>query len=168
MAKALDTLKAFLEDRAVTYEVVSHPPTFTAHDEADATHVDPPSMAKTIVLRDEDRYVLAAIPASRTLDLDRCRAALGASARLRLASEEEIAQAFPQFEVGAIPPLGADVPEVVDIRLLYRDRIGCAAGDHEHSVLIDPRELVRLAEPRVADVCEHTPHASRFHDLPHL
>jgi len=168
VAGPLETLTTFLDDRGVSYEVVAHDPTFTAHDEAEAARVDLPAMAKTIVLRDEDRYVLAAIPGSRTLDMERCRAALGASAPTRLASEDEIAQAFGQFEVGAVPPLGADVPEVVDIRLLYRDRIGCAAGDHQHSVLIDPRELVRLTEPRVADICEHDPHGSCFHDVPKL
>jgi Ala-tRNA(Pro) deacylase len=166
MSKALESLTAFLDDRAVSYEVIAHGPTFTAHDEAEAAQVDLPSMVKTIVLHDEDRYVLAAIPASRALDLERCRASLGASAHLRLASEEEIARAFPYYDVGAIPPLGTDVPEVVDIRLLYRERVACAAGDHEHSVLVDPRELVRLAEPRVADICEHT--GTRFHDLPHV
>jgi Ala-tRNA(Pro) deacylase len=168
MGDALDNLTALLDDRGVSYEVISHDRTFTAQDEAQAASIDLPAMAKTIVLRDEDRYVLAAIPASRTLDLERCRTALGASTHLRLASEEEIAQAFGQFEVGAVPPLGADVPEVVDIRLLYRERIGCAAGDHGHSVLIDPRELIRLAEPRVADICEHDPHGGRFHDVPKL
>jgi Ala-tRNA(Pro) deacylase len=166
VTQALDTLTSFLDDAGIAYEVVAHDPTFTAQDEAQAAHIDPPAMAKTIVLHDEERFILAAIPASRTLDLNRCRAALGASPHLRLAAEDEIAQAFGQFEVGAIPPLGVDVPEVVDVRLLYRERIGCAAGDHSHSVLIDPRDLVRLAEPRVADICEHTGHGSRFHDLP--
>jgi Ala-tRNA(Pro) deacylase len=168
MSAAFETLTALLDDYAVSYEVIVHEPTFTARDEAQAARVGLPSMVKTIVLRDDDRYVLAAIPASRTLDLERARAALDASVRLRLAAEEEIAEGFPQFEVGAIPPLGTAVPEVVDVRLLYRERVACAAGDHEHSLLVDPRELVRLAEPRVADICEHTGHGTRFHDLPHV
>ena len=41
-----------------------------------------------------------------------------------------------------------------EARLLYHDRIVCAGGDHRHSLSLDPRELVRVAEPRVADVCE--------------
>jgi prolyl-tRNA editing enzyme YbaK/EbsC (Cys-tRNA(Pro) deacylase) len=58
------------------------------------------------------------------------------------------------------------VPEVVDVRLLYRERIVCAAGDHRHSVRLDPRGLLRLIEPRVADICEHTQGEHRFSDLP--
>ena len=56
----------------------------------------------------------------------------------------------------ALPPFGPllPAPEVVDVRLLYHDRVVCAGGDHRHSLSLDPRELVRVAEPRVADVCE--------------
>src|SRR5215210_3327620 len=145
MTEALQTLRRFLEERGVAHEVVEHAPTFRAGDEAQATGVEPAAMVKTLVLRDDDAYLIAAIPATRELDLERVRAATGASPHLRIAAE------LPEFEVGAIPPLGVRVPEVVDIRLLYRDRVACAAGDHRHSVLVDPRDIVRLAEPRVAD-----------------
>jgi prolyl-tRNA editing enzyme YbaK/EbsC (Cys-tRNA(Pro) deacylase) len=43
----------------------------------------------------------------------------------------------------------------------------CFAGDHRHSVRLDPRDLVRMTEPRVADICEHIPGEHRFADVPH-
>lgn len=168
MTNALETLTAFLDERGVRYELVSHEPTFTASDDAAAAGIEPAAMIKTVALCDRESYLLAAIPASRTLDLERARAALRATSHLRLASEDEIAAQFPQFEVGAIPPVGSPVPEAVDVRLLYRDRVGCPAGDHEHTILLDPRDIVRLAEPRVADICARTESGSRFHDTPHL
>jgi prolyl-tRNA editing enzyme YbaK/EbsC (Cys-tRNA(Pro) deacylase) len=30
----------------------------------------------------------------------------------------------------------------------------CGAGDHEHGVLLDPLDLVRAGQARVADLCE--------------
>jgi prolyl-tRNA editing enzyme YbaK/EbsC (Cys-tRNA(Pro) deacylase) len=33
-------------------------------------------------------------------------------------------------------------------------QILCSAGDHRHSVLVDPREVVRITAARVADICE--------------
>jgi prolyl-tRNA editing enzyme YbaK/EbsC (Cys-tRNA(Pro) deacylase) len=57
---------------------------------------------------------------------------------------------------------------VIDIRLLYHGTVLCAAGDHRHSLLIDPRDLFRLAEPRVADICEHDVGEHRFSDVPHV
>ena len=167
-SEALQALTGFLDDQGIGYRVLSHDPTFTAGDEALAAGVEPASMVKTLVLRARDEFLIAAIPANRTLDLERARVAMRASPQLRLATEQEIADEFPQFEVGAIPPLGIRVPEVIDIRLLYRERVACAAGDHRHSVLVDPRDIVGLAEPRVADICRHDDHAGRFHDVPHV
>jgi prolyl-tRNA editing enzyme YbaK/EbsC (Cys-tRNA(Pro) deacylase) len=58
--------------------------------------------------------------------------------------------------VGAVPPFGtARLPEVVDLRLLRHRRIVCAAGEHRCSVVIAAIDLLRIAEPRVADICEH-------------
>ena len=159
-------LAQFLQETGVEHELVEHPAVFTAVAEAGAAGVEPASVAKTLVLHDHDGYRLAVIPAARRLDLTRARAALAATRHLRLATEEEIQVAFPGYEVGALPPFGPSLPEVVDIRLLYRERILCAAGDHRHGVLVDPRELLRVAEPRVADICEHALRERRFADLP--
>jgi Ala-tRNA(Pro) deacylase len=161
-------LARHLAEAGIEHELVEHPATFTAADEAAAAGVEPAGVAKTLVLHDRDGYRLAVIPAGRRLDLARARSALGATHHLRLATEQEIAAAFPGIEVGAMPPLGDALPlaEVVDIRLLYRERILCAAGDHRHGVLLDPRALLRAAEPRVADVCERSPGEHRFADLP--
>lgn len=97
-----------------------------------------------------------AIPSSERLDLHKLRELLGATRRLRLADEEEIAREFPSLEVGAVPPFGTVVPaaEVIDRALLDQPRILCPAGDHRHSVLVDPQEVVRLAAARIADICE--------------
>jgi Ala-tRNA(Pro) deacylase len=158
----------FLTAAGIEHELVEHAATFTAVDEAGAAGVEPSSASKTLVLHDRDGYRLALIPAGRRLDVARVRAALRASRHLRLATEQEIETAFPGFEVGAMPPLGDEVPlpEVVDVRLLYREKILCAAGDHRHGVVLDPRSLLRAAEPRVADICQHLPDEHRFADVP--
>jgi Ala-tRNA(Pro) deacylase len=97
----------------------------------------------------------AVIPASERLDLHKAHALLGGTSHLRLASEDEIAQAFPAFDPGALPPFPGLllVPEVVDPRLLEHDRILCSGGDHRHSLLISPRALDRLGAPLVGDLC---------------
>jgi len=44
----------------------------------------------------------------------------------------------------------------------------CAGGDHRHSITLDPRELLRVTEPRVADLCEREDgrHDEDFSELP--
>lgn len=161
-------LDRFLNEAGIEHELVEHRAVFAALDEVDATGTDAASVAKTLVLHGRDDYRIAVIPAGRRLDMARARAALRWTRHLRLATEEEIEGAFPGFEVGALPPFGESlpVPEVVDVRLLYRERILCAAGDHRHGVRLDPRELLRLIEPRIADICERTQGEHRFSDLP--
>ena len=63
---------------------------------------------------------------------------------------------FPQFELGALPPLGEmlPAPEIVDRRVLDHDRVLCNGGDHTHSILIDPSEIVRVSNAEVGDVRE--------------
>jgi Ala-tRNA(Pro) deacylase len=149
-------VSSYLDENGVEYEVVEHEERFTAAAEARAAGVDPSDAAKEVVLHGEDGYVLAVIPASERLDLGKARQALEADDRPRLATEDEIAEGFPEFEVGALPPFGPihAVPEIVDGRLLDHERVVCAGGDHRHSIRLDPNEIVRLAEARVADLCQ--------------
>ncbi len=165
----LERVRARLDASGVSYEVVEHAASYTAADEARAAGQELSETAKTLVLIDHGEPLLAVIPAARRLDLARARRVLRADRHLRLASEEEAAQAFPEYEVGALPPFAAGfAPEIVDTRLLYLDRILCAAGDHRHGVRLAPRDFVRLAEPRVADICVHAPGEHRFADIPHV
>ncbi|HEY7633542.1 MAG TPA: YbaK/EbsC family protein [Thermoleophilaceae bacterium] len=145
----------YLDGQGVRYELLEHESTMTAAAEAAATHRPPHRVAKTVVLQDRAGYVLAIVPASERLDLHKLREFLGATASLRLATEDEMARDFPAIEVGATPPAGPMLPraEVVDRRLLDEDRIVCPAGDHRHSLLLDPRDVVKLAGAEVADVC---------------
>ena len=145
----------FLEREGIFYEVVEHERTQTAVAEARAAGVPAADVAKTIVLRDEVGLRLAVIPASERLDMHKLRQAL-ASRGLRLVTEQEMAKEFDEFEVGAVPPFGSmfDALELVDERLLEHDRVLCGGGDHEHAVLVDPRDVVRAGEARVADICQ--------------
>jgi Ala-tRNA(Pro) deacylase len=160
---------ARLDAAEVRYRMVEHALAYSAAAEAGAAGREPQETAKTLVLVDRDRARLAVIPASRRLDLERARRALDAGRHLRLATEDEAARHFPAFEVGAVPPFaGETMPEVIDTRLLYQQEVLCSAGDHRHSLLLDPRDLFRLAEPRVADICVHAPEEHRFADVPRV
>ena len=154
--RGVEVVTTYLEERGVEHEVVEHDQTFTAAAEAKASGVPPDHAAKTVVLRDGDAYRLAVIPASHRLDLTKAREVLEATRHLRLATEAEMDSDFEAFEVGALPPIGPMVPgpEILDARLMEHDRILCAGGDHRHSLLVDPRDISRLADARVADICQ--------------
>jgi Ala-tRNA(Pro) deacylase len=152
----LEAVTGFLDQHDVAYEVVEHEKQFTAAGEAVAAGIEPHDASKALLVREDGDYLLAVIPASRRLDLRKLRAALEEHPKLRLATEDEIASDFPGFELGAVPPVGPGLPsaEVVDEALLEHDRVLCNAGDHTHSVLVDPNEIVRVGRSRVSDICE--------------
>lgn len=145
-----------LDAAGVPYQVMEHEPTMSATAEAAQTQRPASEVAKTVVLQDGDNYVLAVVPASERIDLHKVREILGASKTLRLATEAEIARDFPTLEVGAAPPFGPMTPraEVIDHRVLQSDRVVCAGGDHTHSVVLDPRDVVRITGAKTADICE--------------
>lgn len=146
----------YLEEKGVPFQLVEHTRTTSAYGDARAMHRRPETVGKTVVLREASGYVLAVVPATQRLDLRKLRAVLGSSRQLQLVDEAEMAEEFPAFEVGAIPPFGTELPaaEVVDSRLLDEDRIVCASGDHAHAILIDPRDVVAVAGAAVADICQ--------------
>lgn len=152
----VDLVSGYLTAHGVEHQVIEHEEAVTAAGEARAASVPLEEAAKTIVVRDQGAYLLAVIPASERLDMHKLRNLLGATRSLRLASEEEMAQTFPEFEVGAVPPVATMVVagEIVDSELMRPARILCGGGDHRHSVLLDPRKLVELAHARVGDICE--------------
>jgi len=146
----------FLKRKRAPYELIEHVETFAAVDEARAAAVSPARMAKTLLLHDHGGFRAAVIPASERLDLHKARVLLQASGHLRLASEEEIEREFPAFDPGAVPPFSAllGTPEILDPRLLAYPDVFCSGGDNNHSLNVSPREIQRLGEPLVADICE--------------
>jgi Ala-tRNA(Pro) deacylase len=169
-AHGIDAVTTFLDAEGVSHEVIEHRPTFSAAAEARASGAEAREGAKTLALRDHADYRMAVIPATHRLDLVRVRELLGCSSHLRLATEAELEADFPMFDVGAMPPLGPmmPMPEIIDVHLLYHDRIVCGGGDHRHSLRMDPRDLLSVCEPRVASICESSDGRSRFRDLPRV
>ena len=153
--EGIDRLVSWLRQRGIEHRVVEHDPMPTAGADARAVDVPLEHTAKTVVLHDGPDYCLVVVAASDRVDLRKVRELLDRP-YLRLATEDEMAQRFPDCEVGAVPPLGPDVPplEVIDARLLDYNRLLCSGGDHRHAVLVDASALVDVAGARVADVRE--------------
>jgi Ala-tRNA(Pro) deacylase len=146
----------FLEARGIPFKLVEHDVTYTALAEAREAGVDADDVAKGVLLHTEDGYVLAVIPASARLDLEKARAVIGGAAEP--ASEAELAVLFPDHELGAIPMFGRGAPksELLDEQLLGHNALLCNAGDHRHSVLISSDDFITASAAQVADLtAEH-------------
>jgi Ala-tRNA(Pro) deacylase len=141
-------------DRAqIEYELLPHPHTETAAAEAEALSVDPREVAKTLVLTTADGFVRAVVPATERLDLGKVRELLGTK-DVELASEELMAEAYLEFELGAVPPLAGPAGDrvLVDLGLREREWVVFDAGNHEQSVRVRTDDLVKISGAQVADL----------------
>lgn len=149
----LEKLLAFLQENKVEYTHHTHPTAYTAREVANAEHVPAHRIAKTVVFFSEDGYGIAVLPGDSMLDLQGLRALLGVS-RLRLATEREIGELFPDSELGAMPPLGSllGLPVYVDNGLTFEETIAFNAGTHRDVVHMKYRDFEGLAKPTVVSL----------------
>src|SRR5271157_5691733 len=145
-------LKSFLDSKQIPYESLSHSTSYTAQGVAAVMQISGKEMAKTVVLRAGERgeeTILAVLPGSRHVKLDKLAAAIGKP--VRLASEAEFASLFPDCELGAMPPFGAlyNLPVYVDESLAKDAEVVFNAGTHHDAVRMRYDDFVRLARPKV-------------------
>lgn len=148
----------FLDGRRADYSVVDHPRAFGTVEEASALGINADEVAKTLVIHISHMkgdMALVVIPGGQRVSNRKIRQ-LFMNSHARLATEEELARDFPQFELGAIPPFGrlVDLSTYVDRRLLEHDRIVFPAGTHTDSVLMGTHDFVNLADAAAVDVVE--------------
>ena len=151
------TLTRALDEAAARYELLPHAHTESALAEADALGVSPDDVAKTLVVTTPEGYVRAVLPASHRIDLRKVRAVVGGSKKkIHLAHEDELVAAYPDFELGAVPPLGGPQGDrvIVDNRVAERESVVLEAGTHDESVRLATGDLIRLAQAEVADISE--------------
>lgn len=144
-----------LREQHVDYELIPHRRTQSAAAEARAIGVDPGHVAKTLVLGTGAGFVRAVLPASRRIDLGKVKDVLGGD-DVQLASEHVLAGAYPQFELGAVPPVGGPEHDrvLMDEGLRECEWVVFEAGTHEHSVRIKTADLVAVAGAQISDICQ--------------
>lgn len=150
-------LTTVLDNAGVGYELLPHAHTERAADEAAALGVEPAEVGKTLVLTTPAGYVRVVLPASKRLDFRKVGDLLGTGKkRIHLSPEDDLARDYPEFELGAVPPLGGGQGDrvVIDTRLAERESIVVEAGSHDESVRLPTADLVRLAQAEVADICQ--------------
>jgi prolyl-tRNA editing enzyme YbaK/EbsC (Cys-tRNA(Pro) deacylase) len=144
-------LLELLEQADVGFELLVHERTQTAESEARVLGLVPQDVAKTVIVRADGACVRAVVPSSCRLDLEKLAAVLGTE--LVLLTESELDGAYPQFELGAVPPFGGPSDRVViDATLVDAGYIVIEAGAHDASLRLRPRDLVELTRAQVADI----------------
>ena len=143
-------LREYLDAERVKYVVISHSPAYTSPEIAASAHIPGRELAKTVVVKLDDRLAMAVLPSSQQVDFD----LLQSVAHVRgaaLATEKEFTDRFPECEVGAMPPFGNlyGMDVFVSAELVKDEEIAFNAGSHTELVRLAYRDFERLVQPKV-------------------
>lgn len=145
-------ISKFLESQHVPYQACTHSRAYTAQGIAQAQHISGKKVAKVVmVMTDHNKLIMAVVPASHRVDLDRLGQALNSN-WIRLATEEEFRDVFPECELGAMPPLGNiyHLDVWVDEKLGSCPTISFNAGTHAETIQMSYADFERLVQPKVS------------------
>ena len=145
-------LKVYLEHETVPYEVLTHREAYRASELAQVLHVPGKELAKVVILKVGERFVMTVLPANWKVDLRRIGEILHVYP-VRLASEEECQRLFPDCELGAIPPFGHlyGLEVYVDRAFTTDEEIVVPAGTRYQAVKLRYQDFARLVRPSVAE-----------------
>lgn len=150
------TLKEYMENHGLTYDVIEHRRTDSALTSSEAARIPGDRMAKSVLLGDDNSYLLAVIPATHRVQLEEIARLTGR--KFSLITEDELGEAFSDCEVGSIPPMGGPygIETLVDSRLMLEPDVYCESGDHG-KLLHLTADTFRAAEEEavVAEIGRH-------------
>jgi Ala-tRNA(Pro) deacylase len=142
-------LKTFLDGHHVKYVTISHSPAFTAQEIAALAHVSGKELAKTVIVKMDDRMAMAVLPAACQVDFEALKRCAGAK-RVALASEQEFQTLFPECEVGAMPPFGNlyGMDVFAASELAEHKDMAFTAGSHTELIRLPYKDFVELVKPK--------------------
>jgi Ala-tRNA(Pro) deacylase len=148
-----DRLEQYLREHGVGYELQHHPLAYTARGVAASEHVPARVVAKAVIVVADGKQAMVVLPASHELQINELARGLGAR-EARLAEEPEFGPAFPDCEIGAMPPLGNlyGLTVYVDATLADNQDIVFQAGTHTDTLRIAYTDFMRLANPTTVNI----------------
>ena len=143
-------LKDFLESQQARYQVLPHQVAYTAPEVAHALHVPGKELAKVVMVKIGDGFVMTVLPSTWNVDLDRLREVFR-TRHVRLATEGELKGLFPDCETGAMSPFGNlyGLQVYVDRSLADDEEIVFQGGTSRDAIRMRYQDFATLARPTV-------------------
>ena len=153
---AASELTDALDKADVNYELLPHAHTESALAEAEALGVAPDDVAKTLVIKLPEGYLRVVVPASARVDVRKVREVHGGGRhQVHLATEDDLRRDYPEFDLGAVPPIGGrSDPVIIDPKVAERATVVIEAGSHDESLRLAASDLVHVTGAAVTDISE--------------
>ena len=145
-----EKLKKFLGNHDVKYVSISHTPAYDAQRIAKSAHIPGKELAKTVIVKINDKFAMAVLPASCRVHLGHLKVAVSAS-HVELATETEVENLFPDCEKGAMPPFGNlyNLDVYVAQQLTEDEEIAFSAGSHTELIKMSYKDFESLVTPKI-------------------
>jgi Ala-tRNA(Pro) deacylase len=145
-------ISEFLDSQHIAYQHCIHSPAYTAQGIAHTQHISGKEIAKVVMVMADSKMVMAVLPGSRRIDLALLRRLLNAGT-IRLATENEFRDFFPDCELGAMPPLGNlyHLEVWMDESIKPHPTMVFNAGNHAETIQMSYFDFERLVQPHVGN-----------------
>lgn len=139
-------LKRYLQTQNTEYQVVIHPHSDYSMETAEKAHVHGDALAKGVLVRDKDGFLMVVLPADYVIELGPLRKLL--DREVDLVDEATLGEVFTDCELGAVPPVGMayDLKTIWDPKssLGQQDEVYFEAGDHQSLVRVSGEQFHEL------------------------
>jgi len=140
----------FLRSRGVWFEALLYQPASSSAKRAGNAHVPGCRVAKSVLVKAGDTFLLAVLPSTSRINLDQLSQVIDTPlSDVRLATCDELLAMFPDCEPGAIPPFGRlyGLRTLVDKGLAELSDIVVGANTRHEGLWMHFSDFQELEEP---------------------
>ena len=150
----VETVRTYLKENGLDYDILEFDvSTETVDLAAQALGVEPALIAKTLVLKLKDRFILVVTKGDARLDNKKIKQHFQSKAKMM--SPEEVMEKTGH-PVGGICPFGLKekMDIYLDVSLRQFDKVFPAAGSKNSCIEIAPDDLMKITGAQWVDVCK--------------
>ena len=142
----------YLRSRRVWFETLLHSPASSSTKRAHSVHVPGCRVAKTVLMKAGDRFVVAVLPSTCRVNLASLSNMLGVDfTDLRLATSDELLSIFTDCEPGVVPPFGRlyELNTVFDASLTQVSELVFGGNTRHEGLRMRSSDYVTIEEPMI-------------------
>lgn len=146
------TLKTYLDHEHIHYDLLPHQEDYCVTEPSPRLPTPAREAAKTLIMRVDERFVMAVLPANWDVDLHHLRDVF-LTHHVRLATENEIRDLSSSCALGAMPPFDTlyRLPVYVDQSLTEEEEILFQTGIHSDEIRMRYMDFAALVFPVVVE-----------------
>lgn len=136
-----------LDIAKVKYKTLEHKVVYTAHDVGATTKKKLGEIAKVVLVKADNDFVLIVLPAGKYVNFSGIKKALKAK-KVSMASEKDIAK-YLKTKVGLLHPFGKvyNLRTLLDKGMTKTKKMIASAGSYTHSVEVALKDFEKLISP---------------------